>query len=154
LVRRDWIGLGGWLLLCFGVAAFGAQFEPGSWYAQLEKPPWMPPDWVFAPAWSVLYGSMAVAAWLVWKQEAFSGARLALGLFGLQLVLNAAWSWLFFGLRQPGLALAGIVILWAAILATLLAFWRVRRVAGGLLAPYLGWVTFAAALNFEVWRLN
>jgi len=97
---------------------------------------------------------MAIAAWMVWKEQRTGRARLALGLFGFQLALNLTWSWLFFGLEEIGLALTDIVVLWVAILATIVAFWRENRIAGGLLIPYLVWVTFAAALNFEIWRLN
>lgn len=97
---------------------------------------------------------MAAAVWLVWRRRGAVQVRLPLALFGLQLALNLAWSGLFFGLRRPGLACGEILLLWAAILATLLAFGRVSRLAAGLLAPYLAWVTFAAALNFAIWRLN
>ncbi len=151
---RKWVGLAGWLGLCFGVAFGAGQFEPGEWYAQLQRPTWAPPNWLFGPVWTALYATMAVAAWLVWKENGFSGARGPLGLFGVQLGLNFTWSWLFFGLQEPGLALAAIVALWVAILATVVVFWRVRPLSGGLLVPYLLWVTFAAALNFEFWRLN
>jgi translocator protein len=151
---RRWLGLVSWLLLVFAAAAVGSQFTPGEWYAQIDKPPWTPPRWLFGPVWSALYAMIAVAAWLVWKENGFAGARLGLTLFGVQLVLNAAWSWLFFGLQRPDLALLDIALLWAAILGTLIAFWRVRPLAGWLLVPYLAWVTFAAALNFEIWRLN
>jgi translocator protein len=152
--RREWLGLGGWLFVCYGVSAVASRFTPGVWYDQLAKPEWTPPDWVFGPVWIVLYGVMAIAAWLVWKEKGFGGARLALGIFGFQLALNLAWSWLFFGLEEIGLALADIVLLCVAIFLTILAFWRENRIAAGLLVPYLLWVTFAAALNFEIWRLN
>lgn len=152
--RKAWIGLAGWALLCYGAALFAGRIPVGEWYAGLAKPAWTPPGWVFAPVWTVLYGMMAAAAWLVWKGRGFSGARLALALFGAQLGLNVAWTWLFFGLQRPGLAAVDIALLWAAILATVLAFWRFRRLAGVLLVPYLAWVTFAAALNLEIWRLN
>ena len=109
---------------------------------------------VFAPVWTVLYGLMAVAGWLVWKAGATARTRAALTLFAVQLVLNTAWSWLFFGLERADLALLCIVLLWGAILATTLAFRRVRPLAAALLLPYLVWVSFAAALNFEIWRLN
>jgi translocator protein len=154
MTRRSWLGLGAWLVVCYGVAAVAGQFTPGAWYEQLAMPDWTPPDWLFGPVWTVLYGLMAVAAWMIWQQKGLSGASFALGLFGFQLALNLAWSWLFFGLQEIGLALADIVALWAAILLTIVAFWRENRVAGGLLMPYLLWVTFAAALNFEIWRLN
>jgi translocator protein len=152
--RRHWIGLIGWIALCFGVALGAGQFSPGPWYAQLERPVWTPPDRVFGPVWTLLYALMGGAAWLVWKEKGFIGARVALGLFGVQLALNFAWSWLFFGLQSPALALLDIVALWVVIVGTLGAFWRVRPLAGGLLVPYLLWVTLAAALNFEFWRLN
>ncbi|HEY8485087.1 MAG TPA: TspO/MBR family protein, partial [Longimicrobiales bacterium] len=152
--RRAWIGLAVWLGICYGAALVGSQFTANEWYRALDKPSWTPPAWVFGPVWTVLYGTMAVAAWLVWKDRGLAGARPALLLFAVQLALNIAWSWLFFGLHRPGLALVDILALWAAILATLLAFWRVRGLAGALLLPYLGWVTFAAALNYRIWRLN
>jgi tryptophan-rich sensory protein len=147
-------GLLAWLALCFGVAWFGAQFEPGAWYEQLLKPPWTPPNWLFPPVWTILYALLAVAAWLVWKTAGFAGARLPLGLFFIQLLLNGVWSWLFFGLHAIGLALADIIVLWFAILATLVAFWRQRPLTGLLLLPYLIWVSFAVALNYSIWQIN
>jgi benzodiazapine receptor len=147
-------GLAGWLVLCFGAAAAGAQFMPGEWYAGLKKPAWNPPSWIFGPVWSALYTMMAVAAWLVWRRGGFAGQRRPLTLFLVQLALNAAWTPLFFGLHRPGAAFAEIVLLWLAIAATLAAFRRVSRAAAWLLAPYLAWVSFAAALNFALWRLN
>jgi translocator protein len=147
-------GLLAWLLLCYAAAGFGSLFAPGEWYVSLTKPAWTPPAWLFAPVWTLLYAMMAVAAWLVWTARGFAGARIALSLFITQLVLNAGWSWLFFGLRRPGIAAIEIGLLWIAILATLIAFWRLRRVAAVLLLPYLGWVSFAAALNIAIWRLN
>jgi len=152
--RRELLGLAVSLALCFGAAWLGSQFTPGEWYGRLVKPPWTPPNWLFAPVWSVLYAMMAVAAWLVWKQQGFKKACVPLVVFALQLVLNATWSWLFFGLHRPDLAFADIVLLWAAILATLVLFSRRNTAAGALIAPYLAWVTFAAALNFALWRLN
>ena len=144
-------GLAGWLVLCFGAAAVGARFRPGAWYAGLHKPAWNPPNRLFAPVWTLLYAVMAVAAWLVWRDV---GLSREVALFVVQLALNAAWTWLFFGLKRPGLAFADIVALWLAILATLVAFWSVRPLAALLLVPYLAWVTFAAALNGALWRLN
>ena len=147
-------GLVGWLVLCFAAAALGGFFLPGEWYAQLQKPSWNPPSWIFGPAWTALYIMMAIAAWLVWQRGGFATERLALGLFLLQLLFNAAWSPLFFGLRNPALAFVDIALLWLALLATLLIFWRRSRLAGALLIPYLAWVSFASALNFALWRLN
>ena len=109
---------------------------------------------MFGPVWTVLYAMMAVAAWLVWRDKGLAGARLPLALFGVQLALNAAWSWLFFGFRMPGVAFAELVALCLAIVATVAAFWRTVPVAAWLMVPYLAWCTFAAALNFALWRLN
>lgn len=142
-----------------GNAATGAGLR--DWYPRLAKPGWTPPPWLFGPVWTALYIAMAVAAWLVWARGRSAPdpslrrwARAGLALYALQLALNAAWSVLFFGLRSPGLALAEILALWAAILATTVAFARVHRAAAGLMVPYLGWLTFAAALNLAIWRLN
>lgn len=148
------LALAGWLALCFSVASLGAIFMPGEWYASLKKPSWNPPPWIFAPVWSALYAMMAVAAWLVWKRGGFSTQRRPLALFLAQLALNALWTPLFFGLHRPGLAFLEILLLWLAIAATLLAFRPVNSAAAWLLAPYLTWVSFAAALNFALWRLN
>ena len=152
--RRSWTGLAVWLGVTFLAAAVGSRFLPGEWYAALEKPAWTPPDAVFGPVWTFLYATMGVAAWLVWKEAGFAAARLALGVYLAQLVVNAAWSWLFFGLHRIGWALADIVLLLLLILLTLLLFWRRSRVAGLLLIPYLLWVGFAAALNLALLRLN
>jgi tryptophan-rich sensory protein len=148
------LALGGWLLLCFAAASLGALFGPGEWYAALKKPSWNPPAWLFGPVWSALYTMMAVAAWLVWKRGGFAAQRKPLIIFLAQLALNAAWTPLFFGLHSPGLAFAEMVLLWSAIVATIVVFRPVSRAAMLLLVPYLGWVSFAAVLNFSLWRLN
>lgn len=127
---------------------------PGEWYAGLNKPAWNPPGWLFGPVWSALYTMMAVAAWLVWRRGGFAAQRRPLGWFLAQLVLNAVWTPLFFGLHRPGVAFAEILLLWLAIAWTIAAFWRVHRTAAWLLAPYLAWVSFAAVLNGTLWRLN
>ena len=145
------------MVLTFTAAALGAwsSFDGvSSWYPTLVRPSWTPPNWLFGPVWTALYTAMAVAAWLVWRRGGWSEQRLALTLFFVQLTLNAAWSWLFFGLRRPGLAFAEIVVLWLAIAATIYLFQRASMLAAGLLVPYLLWVTFASALNFTLWRLN
>jgi len=147
-------GLAGWVLACLAAGAIGSFFPPGEWYAGLATPSWNPPNWIFAPVWTTLYILMGVAAWLVWRRGGFGGARSALGLFVAQLVLNGLWSILFFGLQLPGVALVDIVLLAALIVATIVAFFRLSAGAAVLLAPYLCWVLFAAALNFELWRLN
>ncbi len=145
------VALVGWLIVCFAAAAFGARYQPGEWYAALAKPSWTPPPRLFAPVWSTLYTLMGVAAWLVWRAV---GPGPELAVFLLQLVLNAAWSLLFFGRRRPFLALVDIAALWLAVAATLIGFWHVRPLAGWLLLPYLAWLTFAATLNAALWRLN
>ncbi len=127
---------------------------PGAWYAGLNKPSWNPPAWIFGPVWAALYAMMAVAAWRIWLRGGFAANRRALVLFIAQVALNAAWTPLFFGLQLPAIAFGEILLLWAAIAATMRAFLRVSRPAGWLLAPYLAWVSFAAALNFTLWRLN
>ncbi len=146
----------GWILLCFAAAGIGgvASANAPEFYGQLIQPAWAPPAWVFGPVWSVLYLLMAIAAWLMWRERGFAGARLALGLFLLQLVVNTLWSWLFFAWQQGLWSFVDIVVLWLLIIATTLAFWRVRPLAGMLLIPYLAWVSFAAVLNFVIWRLN
>jgi tryptophan-rich sensory protein len=157
LDRREWLGLAVFLALSFSAAALGGlamRGGPGAWYEALAKPTWTPPGWLFGPVWTLLYTLMAVAAWLVWREAGLSGARWALGLFALQLVLNAAWTPLFFGLHRPGWAFAEICALFIAITATTAAFFARSPAAGTLMLPYLGWVGFAAALNFAIWRLN
>jgi tryptophan-rich sensory protein len=137
-----------------GLGSVFTSASSGEWYARLQKPAWTPPAWLFGPVWTCLYLMMALAVWLVWRQAGLSTARLPLALFAVQLVLNAAWSPLFFGLKMPGLAFAEIVALLILILATLAAFWVKSRPAGLLMLPYLVWVAYASALNFAIWRLN
>jgi tryptophan-rich sensory protein len=150
------IGLLGWLLLSFAAAAIGsiASIQAAAFYRQLAQPSWAPPSSVFGPVWSLLYALMGIAAWLVWREGGWRRQRGALGLFVLQLAVNALWSWLFFGWHRGALAFADIVLLWLLIVATVIGFWRVRPLAGALLLPYLGWVGFATALNYAVWHLN
>jgi len=151
---KNALGLAGCLAVTFIAAWIGSRYMPGAWYASLVKPSWNPPNSIFGPVWSVLYVLMAVAAWLVWRKAGFSGAGLALTLFVVQLALNALWSFLFFGQHRPDLAFADIVVLWLAVLAVAVLFWRVDHVAGGLMVPYIAWVGFASYLNFVLWRLN
>lgn len=125
------------------------------WYPGLVKPSFNPPSWVFAPVWTALYLAMGVAAWLVWQRGLETpGVRVALAAFLVQLALNGLWSILFFGLHSPALAFVEIVILWAAIGVTTVLFFRQAAAAGWLMAIYWAWVTFAAVLNFSLWRLN
>lgn len=151
---KKFSGLAGWIIVCFIAAAIGAYFEPGQWYEALNKPSWTPPNWVFPIVWPILYTMMAVSAWLVWQKYGFSQARQALNWFGFQLILNAAWSWLFFGKHLIGTALAEILLLWIAILFTTMLFWKKRKSAGWLMVPYLLWVSYASALNFSLFQLN
>ncbi len=154
---RDWIALVIFIVLSFGAAFIGSIFTSASvdgWYRTLPKPAWTPPGWVFGPVWSLLYLAMAIAAWLVWRKRALFQVTVALSLFAVQLVLNTAWSGFFFGLQSPSLAFFNIVLLWVAILATMIAFWRITATSGWLFTPYLAWVTFAAALNFAIWRMS
>jgi benzodiazapine receptor len=135
----------------------GAVFTTSSvrdWYPTLQKPSWNPPAWLFGPVWTILYIMMAIAAWLVWQRRGLVIVNSALGLFAFQLILNAAWSPLFFGLRSPLAGLSDIFLLWAAIFVTLLSFWKISPAAGVLLVPYWLWVSFATALNFAIWKLN
>lgn len=154
---RNALGLLFFGFVCYGAAAIGSLFtvrEIPTWYAGLAKPAWGPPNWLFGPVWTALYGMMAAAGWLAWRRAGPAGAERALALFGVQLVLNAAWSGLFFGRHRPDWAFAEIVALWVAILATTVELWRVHRGAGLLFVPYLLWVTFAAGLNYAIWSLN
>jgi tryptophan-rich sensory protein len=123
-------------------------------YLQLDRPRWAPPAWLFGPAWSLLYVLMAVAAYRVWRLEGWAGAQVELGLYVVQLVLNAGWSWFFF-VRRTGLgSTIEAAMLWAAVVATMVAFWGRDTLAGVLFVPYVAWVTFATALTVSVWRRN
>jgi benzodiazapine receptor len=155
-MKRNAAGLVLGLAVCFVAAAIGAaaSLQAGTFYAGLVRPDWAPPATVFGPVWTVLYAMMAVAAWLVWRHREMRLARIALVFFILQLILNALWSWLFFGWNQGALSFLDIVLLWLLLAATLVMFLRVRLWAGLLLIPYLLWVTFASALNYAIWQLN
>jgi tryptophan-rich sensory protein len=154
--QKQILGLIGWLVVSFAVFAVGAaaSIQAKSFYGQLTQPTWAPPPWVFGPVWSVLYVMIAIAAWLVWRCGGFRSQRIALSVYFGQLVLNALWSWLFFAWHLGAAAFVDIVLLWVLIVATLIAFWRVRPLAGTLFIPYLLWVSFAAVLNYSIWRLN
>ncbi|SDD97359.1 TspO/MBR family protein [Rhodospira trueperi] len=138
----------------FGAASTGAIFRPGEWYAALRKPSWVPPNWLFAPAWTVMYVLMAVAAFLVWTFGEGPAVLSALAVYAVQLVLNALWSPVFFGRRSLGGGVVVVLALWLAVLSTTLLFLQVNDWAGLLFLPYLAWVTFASALTVTVWRLN
>jgi tryptophan-rich sensory protein len=142
------------LVICFLPAVIGGRFAPGAWYASLAKPALNPPGWVFGPVWTVLYALMGIALFLIWQRRGAPGWALAVTVFAIQLVLNAAWSWLFFGMQRPDLAFIEICAMWVFIALSIVAFWRLRPLAGGLLLPYAAWVAFAAWLNLQLWRLN
>jgi benzodiazapine receptor len=153
---RSWLGLVGWLAATLAAGAVGgiASRSAPDFYAQLSKPAWAPPASLFGPVWTTLYILMGIAAWLVWRERGWSGARGALTLFIIQLALNALWSWLFFAWRRGGMAFAEVVVLAVMIVATVVAFARVRTVSAALMAPYLAWVLFASALTWSVWQQN
>lgn len=148
------LGLLGWLFAAFAAAAVGAvaSVDAPSFYAQLNKPSWAPPAGVFGPVWTVLYALMGVAAWLVWRSP--GPKRAALTLFGAQLAANALWSWLFFAWHRGAVAAVEILVLLALIVAMIVAFWRISRLAALLMVPYLLWVSFASVLTWVVWRSN
>lgn len=150
-------GIASWfvfVVVCFLVSAIGAAFPPGDWYASLQRPSFAPPNWVFGPVWTLLYLMIATAGWMVWKKRSTGNIRPAMLLFGIQLGLNSLWSYLFFGLHRPDLALVEIAVLWVMILATILAFRPHSGTSAILLVPYLLWVSFAAVLNYGFWSLN
>jgi tryptophan-rich sensory protein len=151
------IALALFVVLCLGIGALGAsvaQTSVDTWYAELAKPDFTPPDWVFGPMWTVLYVLMAVAAWRVWRIADSDTARGPLTLFALQLALTLGWTVVFFGLLKIGAAVATIMVLDVGVIVTTLAFRTVDRIAALLMAPYLAWVSFATVLNIAIWRLN
>jgi len=155
-MARQLFGFLLWLAISFAAAALGgfASAHAGDFYQQLTRPEWAPPAWLFAPVWTLLYFLMGIAAWVVWREHGFRKARTALSLFLIQLAVNAFWAWLFFVWHLGALAFGEILILWALVLCTVVAFWRVGPIAGALLLPYLVWVTFASALTYAVWQRN
>lgn len=150
--RTHFPALAVFIALVAAIAFFGAQFTPDAWYRQLAKPPWNPPAAVFGPVWTVLYVAIAVAGWLVWR--ATGRIVPALQFWIAQLLINGLWSFLFFGLHRPDLALIDICLLLALIFAFIVSARRHSVVASGLFVPYAAWVGFATALNFSIWRLN
>jgi tryptophan-rich sensory protein len=137
--------------LNFTAALSGALFRPGQWYEGLAKPSWRPPNWLFGPAWTVLYAMIAASGWLAYEA---GGWGWPIAIYLVSLALNAGWSGIFFGMRRMDLAFAWIIVFWLSIAATILAFWPVSRAAAWLLVPYLGWVSFASLLNWSIWRMN
>jgi len=152
-----WLVLAGFLALCLFAGYLGSLLTNQSvrtWYPTLRKPAGTPPNWAFPIVWTTLYIPMAIAAWLVWDEAGWYFAKQPLALFFAQLVMNVAWSAIFFNSRQPGFALGWIAMLWLAILATMITFYTIKPIAGLLLVPYIAWVTYASFLNFGIWRLN
>lgn len=133
------------------VSVTGSKFLPGPWYETLAKPGWTPPNWVFPPAWAILYVMIAVAGWRVYERQGFGRA---LGVWAVGLLLNSAWSVLMFGQHQIGLAAVDIVLLWMTVLAFIALNWRTDRIASLLFVPYLAWITYATALNIAIYVLN
>ena len=150
----DLLGLLPFLAACVIVALSGVVFRPGEWYEHLAKPSWRPPNWLFGPAWTVLYLCIAVSGWLVWRRVGVWGAPVAMAVYLVQLLLNAGWSACSFGLHRLDLAFGELILLWLSIAATIAMFAPISAAAATLLIPYLAWVTFAGALNLALWRLN
>lgn len=148
---KTWLMLAVFVLASLSAGFIGSRFPPGEWYTGLEKPSFNPPSWVFGPVWTLLYILMGTAAWLIWKK---GGPAPLIYLFFFQLVLNALWSYLFFGANRPDLAFYEIILLWTAILVMMALFWRRSATAGALILPYLLWVSFASVLNHSLWKLN
>jgi benzodiazapine receptor len=157
MASQDWVKLVVSLAACFAAAGIGSLFTfraIPNWYAGLKKPAFTPPNWAFGPVWTLLYILMAVSVFLIWQRLTTTGATLAFILFWIQLVANALWSGVFFGLKSKGGGVIVIIILWLLILSVIIASFRISAWAGALLVPYVVWVTVATYLNVGVWRLN
>lgn len=148
-----WIAIAVFVGLNFATASSGGVFKPGRWYAGLNKPSWTPPDLAFPIVWGLLFAINAWAGWLVWETVG-TGSPLAFGLYVVSLMLNAGWSWLFFGRHRMDLALVDVGLLWLSLVAIMVVFWDIRPFAAMLLVPYLAWVTIASALNLRMLQLN
>lgn len=153
---RNLLALVGWLLLSFTASGVGsiASVNARNFYQTLERPSWAPPGWLFGPVWTTLFALMGIAAWLVWRERGWRNAQGGLTLFIVQLAVNALWSWLFFAWRMGTGAIVDVLLLWLLIVATIVAFWRVKPLAGMLLVPYLMWVTYASALTIWIVQRN
>lgn len=143
-------------LLVGGIAGYFTSSGVEGWYATANKPWFNPPNWIFAPVWTALYVMMGIALYLVWRTETISSSvkRTAVILFVIQLTLNFFWSLIFFKLQQPGWAFAEIIVMWLAVLFTILWFGKISSTAAWLLVPYICWVSFASVLNYSIWKLN
>ncbi len=146
------------IIICQIAAVIGSVFTAPSiptWYASIQKPDFTPPNWVFAPVWTTLFLLMGISLYLIWDRgPEKKDVKLAISVFGIQLVLNVMWSVLFFGLQNPFFAFIEIIFLWIAILVNIILFYRISRKAGLLLVPYILWVSVAALLNYSIWVLN
>jgi len=158
MISTIWIGFAVSIIICELVGISGSFFTIKSiptWYAKLNKPAFSPPNWIFGPVWTLLYAMQGIAAYLIY-QKIFGSplAKIAFVLFVIQLILNAIWTPLFFGLKNPRLAFFEILLMWIFIVLSTVWFFRVSPTAGYLMLPYLAWVSFASALNYSIWRLN
>ena len=145
------------ILIVFSFGFIGSFFTTSSitnWYAFINKPLFSPPNWIFGPVWTLLYILMGISAFLIWKKRDNLKTKQAFIFYGIQLILNALWSIIFFGMHNPGLAFLEIIILWLFILITLIKFYKINKIAGLLFIPYLLWVSFASILNYAIWMLN
>jgi translocator protein len=145
------------ILIAQTAGIIGSVFTASSvqtWFETITKPAWNPPGWLFGPVWITLYTLMGIAAYLVWQQKDAPGTKIALWIYSVHLVFNALWSILFFGLKNPGLAFAEIIVLLFLILLTTILFWKINPIAGWLMVPYITWVLFASVLNYTIWQLN
>lgn len=146
------------IIICQLAGAIGAVVTYPSikgWYNSIQKPSFNPPNWIFGPAWTILYILMGLSLFFVWKTSSKkNNIKPEIFIFTIQLILNIAWSFLFFGLHNPFIAFLGIITLWIFIVLTIYKFQEINKLSALLLIPYLLWVTFAAFLNFSIWRLN
>lgn len=156
--KQKWAALLGFVVLAQvvgGIGAISTTSKIPTWYAELIKPAFNPPNWVFGPVWTILFLLMGIASFLIWQSDAsIHEKRDAFAAYGMQLLLNVLWSVIFFGLQSPGVAFGEIIALWLAIAVTIKEFSKIYRPAAWLMAPYLAWVSFAAFLNFSIWILN
>lgn len=152
--KQKYLGLAGWLGLCYLTGLIGSRFQPDDWYASLSKPSFTPSGWVFPVVWNILYTMMGIAAWLVWLRKRVTDIRVPISLFLAQLAVNGSWSWVFFGLHQLGASVVVIASLFSLVIATMVGFWRVRPASGWLLFPYALWLVFAGVINVLVWKSN
>lgn len=146
------------LVICQLAGIIGSLFTMSkipTWYMTISKPELAPPNWIFGPVWTTLFILMGIALYLVWKQGTIrKDVKIALYIFGTQLILNVLWSIIFFGLENPGSAFVEIISLWISILLSIIYFYKINKTAGYLLIPYIAWVSFASYLNFMIWWLN